>query len=416
MKIFNNTSIVGAQGAQGGSQSNSPPLAGNFLRKEGDFMIGGFGLHPILVTVDTGVIDARLAALVGGVAQSNYSSRLIVNGEGSASDDIDQILSERMPGMMMVIQGIVGQVLTIKHLAKGGGDEDIRTPDGLDFLLTGTQNITLIYDSVSNEWAFMDGALSVAGANRTLSNLISPTAFNQSLIPSGDNSLDIASGAARMRDVFTHDLRIGSLGVGVVGARQVYGTSSGVRFNTPLALKFFWDFNNVVKFDMSSSSFTGPNIILSNTLTINDSSGDPSANGQLRRNVNDLKVQTGGVVKNFTQMAEKNVINVFSVNQQFDEDVILGSSSVDLITFNGDTVGHIEPSVDDVDDLANANERFRNLFIHDTIDLLEGFAAATTPTGQTNRAILFSRPSSGGKTEFRVKFQTGTSVLIAIEP
>lgn len=125
-------------------------------------MIGGFGLHPILVTVDTGVIDARIAAVVGGVADNNFSSRLIVNGEGGADDDIDQILSEKLPGMMMVVQGIVGQTLTFKNLAKGGSDEDIRTPNGGDFKLVGEQNVTLIYDAVNNEWSFMDGAFASA--------------------------------------------------------------------------------------------------------------------------------------------------------------------------------------------------------------------------------------------------------------
>jgi len=115
-------------------------------------MIGQLGLHPILVTIASGVIDARLVA-------DAFTSRLIVNGEGGASDDLDQILSEKQPGSIVVIQGIVGQVLTIKNLAKGGGDEDIRTPGGVDFFVVGEQNVTVIYDAVNNEWAFMDGAL-----------------------------------------------------------------------------------------------------------------------------------------------------------------------------------------------------------------------------------------------------------------
>lgn len=152
LKIFNNTSIVGSVGGQSGGISNAPAEGGNFLRREGDFMIGGFGLHPILVTVASDVIDARLIS-------DAYTSRLIVNGEGGVDDDIEQILSEKQPGSILVIQGIAGQVLTIKNLAKGGGDEDIRTPGGVDFFVVGEQNVTLIYDAVNNEWAFMDGAL-----------------------------------------------------------------------------------------------------------------------------------------------------------------------------------------------------------------------------------------------------------------
>ena len=416
--------MVGAAGAQSGGISNSPAAAGNFLRKEGDFMIGGFGLHPILVTVDAGVIDARLAAVVGGVAQSNFSSRLIVNGEGGVDDDVDQILSEKLPGMMMVIQGITDQTLTIKNLAKGGGDEDIRTPDGLDFLVVGEQNLTLIYDAINNEWAFMDGAIADVGANKTLSNLVSPVAFNQHFTPNADNILDIASSAKRIRDVFTHDLRIGSLGAGVGGARQVYGTSSGVRFNTPSALKFFWDFNNLVKFDMSSSSFTGPNIILSDTLTINDSSGDPIANGQLRRNVNDLKVQTGGVVKNFTQMAELDKVQNWTAIQTFIASITninsaiinIGDAVTDKVNFTARVGTDFDPFADNANDLGGASQRWQDLFLGRTIDLEEGFGVGIAPTGATNRALIFVRPDGAGKTQLRVKFQTGTSVLIAIEP
>ena len=54
---------------------------------------------------------------------------------------------------------------------------------------------------------------------------------------------------------------------------------------------------------MSDSNFTGPNIILSDTLTINDSTTDPSSNGQFTRNVNDVKVFTGGSVLNLSTVA-----------------------------------------------------------------------------------------------------------------
>lgn len=51
-----------------------------------------------------------------------------------------------------------------------------------------------------------------------------------------------------------------------------------------------------------------------------------------------------------------------------------------------------------------------------TAQIKELFPAGTAPAGITDTAILFCRPSGAGKTEFRVKFQTGNSVLIAEEP
>lgn len=306
----------------------------------------------------------------------------------------------------------------------GGGDDGKGIEVASTLTLTDKDMVFMQYFKDTDKVKIIAGGTTVTGANKTLSNLVSPVAFNQHFIPNADNLLDIASSAKRIRDVFTHDLRIGSLGAGVGGARQVYGTSVGVRFNTPSALKFFWDFNNLVKFDMSSSSFTGPNIILSDTLTINNSSGDPTANGQLRRNVNDLKVQTGGVVKNFTQMAELDKVQNWTAIQTFIASITninsatinIGDAVTDKVNFTARVGTDFDPFTDNANDLGGDAQRWQNLFLARSIDLKEGFAVGFAPTGQTDRAILFSRPDGSGKTQLRVKFQTGTSVLIAIEP
>ena len=50
-----------------------------------------------------------------------------------------------------------------------------------------------------------------------------------------------------------------------------------------------------------------------------------------------------------------------------------------------------------------------------TANIEENYNAGFAPTGVTNTAILFTRPSSSGKTELRVRFQSGNSILLAIE-
>lgn len=51
-----------------------------------------------------------------------------------------------------------------------------------------------------------------------------------------------------------------------------------------------------------------------------------------------------------------------------------------------------------------------------TAQIEEEFASGFAPPGITDNAILFCRPSGSGKTELRVKFQSGNSILIAEEP
>jgi hypothetical protein len=50
-----------------------------------------------------------------------------------------------------------------------------------------------------------------------------------------------------------------------------------------------------------------------------------------------------------------------------------------------------------------------------TANIEENYNAGFAPTGVTNTAVLFTRPSSSGKTELRVRFQSGNSILLAIE-
>ncbi len=264
LKIFSNTSIVGSSGAQSAGASNSPSIIGNFLRKEGDFMIGQLALNPILITIIDNIIDATIIS-------EQYSSRLIVNGQGAADDDIEQILSEKTPGTIMIIQGIIGQTLTIKHLAKGGADQDIRTPDDADFLIVGNQNVTLIYDAPANEWAFMDEAIANAGANKALSNLVD-VAFNTALLPGSGGTIDIGDTTFDIRDIFVEQIRLQPTAV-IVANKPVIAQdgSDNIIINFPTGKKIIFRENNVDVADISGSSITHANAIFSATL---NSQGD----------------------------------------------------------------------------------------------------------------------------------------------
>jgi len=138
-------------------------------------------------------------------------------------------------------------------------------------------------------------------ANVGLDNLAS-VSINADLDPDSGSTRDLGDGTNDWANIFVDDVRIQAGGTGVGGARQIYGDADGVTINTPDTKKIIFDFNNVEKFDMSSTSFTAPNIIVSTTLTINDGSGDPGANGIFKRNGDDVKVFSGGSVRNLSNL------------------------------------------------------------------------------------------------------------------
>ncbi len=269
-------------------------------------MIGGFGLHPILVTIVSDIIDARLVA-------DAFTSRLIVNGEGGVDDDIEQILSEKIPGMILVIQGIAGQTHTIKHLAKGGGDEDIRTPDGGDFLLVDEHNITVIYDAVNNEWAFMDGALGGVGANRQLSNLLT-TAVNTNILPDANTIHDLGSELLGWDIIYARQFEINvSSSVPTPSSDDIITrTDTPVRvinFNVKAAISRF-DFRHLGIIGMSIRKDSAGDIIIDPDtvsvglqIALQPVATNPAINGVIRHITGgDVKVFSGGALRNFSDI------------------------------------------------------------------------------------------------------------------
>ena len=78
------------------------------------------------------------------------------------------------------------------------------------------------------------------------------------------------------------------------------GATNGIDFNVPALDYYQFKYNNVTKWTMTTTQLGGDNIILNQSLVFNNSSSDPSANGEITRNGNYLKVQTDGLVKDLT--------------------------------------------------------------------------------------------------------------------
>ncbi len=387
-------------------------------------MIGQLGLHPILVTVASGVIDARLIA-------DAYTSRLIVNGEGGASDDIDQILSEKQPGSLMVIQGIVGQILTIKNLAKGGGDEDVRTPGGTDFTVNGEENVTVIYDAVNNEWAFMDGAIAgqidqwstfpavtnvdIAGFNVfNIGNLLFDDIVGG--VGSGTNPTiyyDLGNTELVIQTNATEQivLRAGTAGGGLFARMDEavidFSLSPGSEFRTQ-ALRVFniSQFDGEMVLDVPFPAGVGnPNFKINAVITDVNGGGDLGTATLPWNNLNveQIRLRAGTVIidiPSITRIGNDMVLNVDTNNvfrfQERNVDKLILDFLNNELKFSGIAIDMTGNNIDDIG-VATVD----NLLFNDTVG---GVGSATNPT------IYYDL----GNTELVIQGNTGEEIVLRI--
>lgn len=115
------------------------------LATQGDTMMGPIAFFPQAVTVVAGVIDI-------GIQTPDYSTRIIVLGEGGAADVLDTILNARFAGQFLVLQAVATTPITLKHLTG-----NIRIPSGNDYLIKALESVILFFDSTTNEWVLVAG-------------------------------------------------------------------------------------------------------------------------------------------------------------------------------------------------------------------------------------------------------------------
>jgi len=167
-----------------------------------------------------------------------------------------------------------------------------------------------------------------SGASTALDNLTDPTSINQHLIPE-NNSKDLGSSTTEWRNLYVgiaayldHVSMGGSIDCNdnsILDASKVEfcngatdvtadvtgisSTAGGVmELNVASSSIFNFKVNDVTVASLTSSVFSHDNIILNNSFVINNSSTNPTANGEFTRNGNDVKVFTGGVLKSLTDI------------------------------------------------------------------------------------------------------------------
>ena len=305
-------------------------------------------------------------------------------------------------------------------------------------------NGVMSHDSGSGDVrVFSGGALRnfsdiVAAANKTLSNLDSPTAINKDLLPEANITKDLGSALLSWASLWIAAIRFDdnlaaptSASPHRISTGELAGDSR-MHFNIKDSVSSF-EFYYLGVIGMSiRKNAAGQILINPDIVTIGDSAqfqpktSAPAINGvmALDSGATNVRVFSGGELRDFSQIAERNETetisglwtftnSIFNVNSA---NIFMGDATSDDINFTARVNTDFDPVSDNTVDLGGSTLRWKNIFSGRTVDIKEGFAAGFAPTGNTDRAELFSRPDGAGKTELRVKFQTGTSVLIAIEP
>ena len=104
---FYSTSI----GSGTNSNSNSSVTSVEGLSTAGGTMMGPIAFYPQSQTISNGIINVS--------SQNAYSSRVVINGQSSASDDLEVILGASHAGQILFFEPVtMGQTITLQDFAK----------------------------------------------------------------------------------------------------------------------------------------------------------------------------------------------------------------------------------------------------------------------------------------------------------
>ena len=207
------------------------------------------------------------------------------------------------------------------------------------------------------------------GADAALSNLAS-VAINTSLLPVTDDAIDLGSSTKQWRDLYVD----GTAHIDYLSATTINGSSMVI----------------------SGASL----IISSNIIHIGDSTTDNIAiNGRIN---SDIIPDANGAY------------DLGSVALEWNNLYLTGTGYIDTLSGVGACNTSLLPT-NDTYSLGGTSNRWHEIYANDFIDMLENYTSGTAPSGETDRARIFS-VNNGVKTQLRVKFQSGVSVLLAEEP
>jgi len=427
----------GGSSVSKGTGSKDQKIDFNFLNKSGDLMIGPLGLKSQQVTISGGEIDI-------GQSSGNFIPQIIILPETGTTDTLVKIKNPIYEHQLLFLQGVSGNTITLQHTASETA-YSIRTPDGGNYDLVDNAIILVQYDDESQKWALVAySATGGGGANNTLSNLIT-TSINQSLLPSATNLHNLGSSSLNWKDIYMRKIFLGASPVASTGilnlpnAQYIKWRNSGntgdfgMRLNTDEQFQFegslvpnvddtndlgdvisglrWRDLNLTRYFSCGSSAVIGTYMQIGGDII--PSTDNTSDLGASTLEFRDLYID--GTAKIDTLQVD--AIASFSGTSCAisSSNITLGDTNSDDLYILARVKSDIEPDADATYDLGSSSLVW-NFCYGANIAIPEKYAAGSEPTGKANTAILFCRDNGAGKTQLRVKFNTGTSVLIATEP
>lgn len=147
-----------ARGASSPRGNTAP--SGNFLKTEGDTMIGPIAFDPVLVSIVDNVgqpdDDSINISRNTGNNPPDYSTYVLVTPVG-VDDDLRVIFGAAFNGQLLYLQGTATTTIRLQNgdVANGG---NIVTPDGSEFAILGAKIVTLIFDPTVSPSAGVQGA------------------------------------------------------------------------------------------------------------------------------------------------------------------------------------------------------------------------------------------------------------------
>jgi len=257
----------------------------SYLSISGGVMIGPIAYHPIAFMLVSNELDV-------GKNSGAYSSRVIITGQGSANDNLDAIINAAHAGQILNIQGVIGITITIRDKTIAtSGNKNINLRGIPQIKLVGNQNITLVFDSIANEWS-LDNNLTASNWSQFLAT---------SDIEFSTTGIDIGNTAKPVEDLFVKQIRL-QTGIITPKIPMITRIANDMIFNVDDLEFFDFRFFNVSKHTFSKTTFTTQNISVAGLLALT-SVTSVGINGNIGKDASgNVNIFSGGAVKNITNM------------------------------------------------------------------------------------------------------------------
>lgn len=453
------------QGPQIGSRpipgtARSATVTANYLSNYDAVLLGAISYSPKVISMGSTAIDLSKATDTG------FTSRLIL--ANPLALNLETISGAEHAGQQLELQGVLTESITIKTTG------NIRTQDGADVLITGNQIVLLSFDEIINKWVVKTKP---SGSTMSFVSFTADADLNMGsfdiinvdrFIPTVDSSvfpLPVIAGILlsfvgmhyNVNNLKVHKFQVlevdqfiitgdPAIGISLLGndltqvddlffttaGTSITHDSSGIDFNLPAGDLFEWYVASILEFRVGPNeiNFVGNDAIDIDDLffTFAGQSITSSSSGL------QMNLPTADEFEIFVNGVLEWSISGSSINGHGNGLSDMGGiffSTGQSIQNSASGISHVVPAGDSHDFYVNLSLNFvigtsidsfvdmdfndNDLLKIKTATVHENFAAGFAPSGVTDSAVLFSRPSGTGKTELRVIFQTGVSILLEVE-